>query len=138
MALLVIALFISINDNNNNFILDSDFTSDISALNIPPTGAQFMISEFLQRNLWGETNLDSFAEKWQEVPENERAFAMNSAEYSRLINAIYKKLLEERALSRIGNPDISYEKQQKLIEFASILGIKDQRISISEPPPGTN
>jgi hypothetical protein len=136
VALLIIILIISVNNNSDEFILDSNFSPDISALNVPPTGAQFMISDFLQKNMWGEGNLDSFSEKWQAVPESERAFAMNSVEYSRLINAIYKKLLEERALSRLGNPRLSYEKQQKLIEFASILGIKDQRISLPEPPPG--
>ena len=138
VALLIFSLMVSINDNSSDFIQDEDFSSEIYTLNIPPTGAQNMITDFLQKNMWGESNLVSFSEQWQEIPESERAFAMNSVEYSRLINAIYKKLLEERALSRIGNPIMSYEKQQKLVEFASILGIKDQRITLPDPPPDTD
>lgn len=59
---------------------------------------------------------------------------MNSTEFSRLINAISKKLLEERALASIGNPETSYEKQRQLVEFAHTIGIRDQRISLPDAP----
>ncbi|NNE37511.1 MAG: hypothetical protein HKN08_04335, partial [Gammaproteobacteria bacterium] len=64
----------------------------------------------------------------------DRASAMNTTDFSRLVNGISKKLLEERALAAIGNPETSYEKQRQLVEFADAIGINDQRISLLDAP----
>ena len=100
----------------------------------PPSAAQNLITGFLGDNIWSQSNLDLFAVEWQTIPLSVRTSAMSTTDFSRLVNAIYKKLLEERALSGISNPETSYEKQRLLVEFATTIGITDQRISLPEAP----
>ncbi len=51
-----------------------------------------------------------------------------------MVNEISKKLLEEKALAAIGNPETSYEKQRQLVEFANSIAIRDQRITMPDAP----
>jgi len=97
-----------------------------------PTAATTLISSFLTSNNWSQPTLDKFVADWQQIPEAERSNSMSSVELGQLSNAIYKKLLEERALSGIGNPETSLEKQRLLVEFATNIGIQDQKISLPE------
>lgn len=101
----------------------------------PPSAAENLIASFIEQNTWTQGNLDTFLINWRSIAESQRTTARTSTEFSRLVNAIYKKLLEERALSRIGNAETAYEKQRILVEFATAIGIRDQRIALPEPPP---
>lgn len=51
-----------------------------------------------------------------------------------MVNEISKKLLEEKDLAAIGNPETSYEKQRQLVEFANSIAIRDQRITMPDAP----
>jgi hypothetical protein len=96
----------------------------------PPNAAQNLIRSFIAKNVWSETSMNSFLAEWDVMPEPEKNSIKNSVELGQLANAIYKKLLEERALSGIGNPETSYEKQRQLVQFAASLDISDSRISL--------
>ena len=98
----------------------------------PPSPAQNLIAGFLADNAWSQADMNSFLADWQALPAGERDAARRSIEFSQLGNAIYKKLLEERALSRIGNPETAYEKQRQFVQFAASIGIEDPRISMPD------
>lgn len=57
---------------------------------------------------------------------------MNSIELNQLATAIYKQLLEERALSGIGDAEKAVNKQKQLIEFAEQIGINDSRLTMPD------
>jgi len=97
-----------------------------------PTATITLIRTFLTSNNWSQPTLDKFVADWQQMPEADRSASMSSVELGQLSNAIYKKLLEERALSGIGNPETSLDKQRLLVEFATSIGIQDQKISLPE------
>jgi hypothetical protein len=97
-----------------------------------PSSTANLIRGFLGSNNWSQPSLDKFVSDWQALPEADRTSSMSSVEIGQLSNAIYKKLLEERALSGIGNPETSLEKQRLLVEFAAGIGIQDQKISLPE------
>ncbi len=103
-------------------------------IDAPPSPLQNHVASFLSENLWSQGNLDAFIIQWQSFSDLDRSTTMNSTEFSRLVNAISKKLLEERALAAIGNPETSYEKQRQLVEFANTIGIQDQRITLPDAP----
>jgi hypothetical protein len=95
--------------------------------------AQQLLSEFLaQRNWAASGNLDAFIRNWQNLPAETRAAAAGTLELNQLTNAIYKQLLEERALSGIGDAEAALNRQKKLIEFAAQVGINDPRIAMPE------
>jgi len=96
-----------------------------------PNDAQLLVRDFLtQRNWASDTSLDTFLTKWQSLSPETRSNATGTLELNQLTNAIYKELLEERALSSIGNTADSTRKQQKLIDFAQQIGLNDPRISL--------
>ena len=106
-------------------------------IDTPPTAAQTLIKSFLGKNTWSESSMNAFLTEWEVMPEPEKSSIKNTVELGQLTNEIYKKLLEERALSGIGNPETSYEKQRQLVQFAANLGITDPRISLPEQPVET-
>ncbi len=100
----------------------------------PPSPLENHISSFLAANTWSEASLNAFLNEWQSFADADHASAMSSTAFSQLVNEISKKLLEERALAAIGNPETSYEKQRQLVEFANTIGIADQRITLPDAP----
>lgn len=111
----------------------SNTTNSASAIaDAAPTAAITLIRTFLSSNNWSQPTLDKFVADWQQIPAADRSASMSSVELGQLSNAIYKKLLEERALSGIGNPETSLDKQRLLVEFAASIGIQDQKISLPE------
>jgi len=111
-----------------------DNQSAPAIVDAPPSPLQNHVASFLSENLWSQGNLDAFVIEWQTFSDLDRSTTMNSTEFSRLVNAISKKLLEEKALAAIGNPETSYEKQRQLVEFANTIGIRDQRITLPDAP----
>jgi len=99
---------------------------------ITQSAAQGLIKAFLASNVWSETSLQAFLVEWNAIPDAEKAGINSTVEFSQLTGSIYKKLVEERALSTIGNPETSLEKQRQLVEFASRIGITDPRISLPQ------
>jgi hypothetical protein len=131
---LIIAIFASGDDESISQSQSPQENQNTAISNAPPSAAQNLISKFLVDNNWSQSNQDIFLMNWRGISESERASATTSTEFGRLINAINKKLLEERALSLIGNPETSYEKQHLLVDFATTIGISDQRISLPDAP----
>jgi len=91
-----------------------------------------LIKSFLTQNIWSETSMDTFVSDWNAIPDSEKAGISNTGEYSQLTSSIVKKLIEERALSTIGSPEISLEKQRLLVDFAARIGIQDSRIALPQ------
>ncbi len=100
----------------------------------PPSVARNLIRAFLDNNIWSQASMDNFLMEWGRLVDADRIATKNSIELGQITNAIYKKLLEEKALSGIGNPETSYEKQRILVQFASDIGIDDPRITLPELP----
>jgi len=98
---------------------------------ISPPGV-LLVRSFLDNNIWSEASMDGFLQDWSALAETDRMASKDSIEIGQMTNAIYKKLLEERALSGIGNPETSYEKQRILVRFASAIGISDPRITLPD------
>lgn len=98
--------------------------------NVQPGKAQSLIQEFLSAKNWSQTNINSFVIKWQALSDEDRAAAKGTVQLGQLTNAIYKKLLEERALSGLGDDAEVLEKQRQLVEFAEQVGINDSRIKL--------
>jgi len=93
-----------------------------------------LIREFLRSKNWSDTRLSEFVSQWEGLPAEDRAAASESVALGQLTNAIYKKLLEERALSALGDEQEAFEKQRKLAAFAEQIGISDPRISLPNSP----
>lgn len=118
---------------------DPEETSTAGLAVTGPTAAQdttnearTLVREFLDRKNWAGSNLDSFLVQWNALPEETRTDAMQSIELNQLSTAIYKQLLEERALSGIGDAEQAINKQRQLIEFAEQIGINDPRLTMPD------
>lgn len=102
----------------------------VSASNITAAASQ-VIDNFLTDKNWSKQRLDEFVIQWRSLSEDDRTSVTGSGEYSQLINAIYKQLLEEKALSAIGDAEAAKAKQQVLVDFANQIGITDSRIKVN-------
>ncbi len=132
VVILIIALSSDSDENSVNVTVTS--TSNQPAVSTASVVGQNLIREFLGNKSWSQSSMDSFLYNWQALPETEKTSMKNSIELGQITNAIYKKLLEERALSGIGNPETSLGKQRQLVLFSNQIGIDDSRISIPEIP----
>ena len=88
-----------------------------------------LIADFLTEKNWNEESLDSFLESWQTLSMEEQESAKQTKRMQRMHDSIYKQFLEEKALASIDN-EKALMKQQKLIEFATAIGIIDPRLAI--------
>jgi hypothetical protein len=93
-----------------------------------------LIAQFLQDRNWSAQRLAAFQSDWSGLIADQQAAALKSADAGRLASAIYQRLLEERALSGLGDPEASLAKQRELVAFAGAIGISDPRLSVPEPP----
>lgn len=98
-----------------------------------PNAAQLLARDLLKQDDWASnTSLDAFMKKWQALPVDIRTKAIGTLELNQLTTAIYRQLIKERALAGIGNGDVARLKEQRLVEFAHNIGIRDPKIAISE------
>jgi len=137
LLVVIVVIVIAISGNkqepSSTAVTASSTANSASAIpDATPTAAITLIRTFLTSNNWSQPTLDKFVADWQQIPDVDRNTSMSSVELGQLSNAIYKKLLEERALSGIGNPETSLDKQRQLVEFAASVGIQDQKISLPE------
>ena len=96
-----------------------------------------LISQFLQDRNWSAARMASFQAEWSALDVEQRTAALNSAAAGRLASAIYQRLLEERALSGLGDAEGSLAKQRELVGLATAVGITDARLSVPEPAAAT-
>jgi hypothetical protein len=92
-----------------------------------------LIGQFLQDRNWSAPRLAAFLSDWSALDVQQQAAALKSADAGRLASAIYQRLLEERALSGLGDAGASLAKQRELVDFAGAVGIRDPRLSVPEP-----
>jgi len=109
-------------------------TAPDAAVDVPPGVAQTLIQDFLDKKDWSEPSLNKFENLWQALTSEQQAGAADSVQLGQLGNSIYKKLLEERALAGLVDDEQVWMKQQKLLEFAQSIGIKDPRIPLPASP----
>lgn len=138
--LVIIALIVIPADNEDDISAPADSVAVAVAPATTPvetqvSAAQSLIRSFIATNVWTDASMGSFLATWDTIPVAEKAGISNSTEFSQLTSSIMKKLVEERALSTIGNPETSLEKQRQLVNFAASIGINDSRISL---PQSTN
>lgn len=93
-----------------------------------------LISQFLQDRNWSAPRMGSFQSEWTMLDAEQRAAALGSADAGRLASAIYQRLLEERAVSGLGDLEASLARQRELVGFASAIGISDPRLSVPDSP----
>lgn len=93
------------------------------------------IVEFLKTKNWSDESMDQFQSLWLSLPQTDRDAAAGSGEILQMANALYRKLLEVRALSQVTDAATSQQKQEKLLNFAHNLGINDPRLT---PQAATN
>ena len=101
---------------------------------VSPTSSegQKLIIELIQNKNWSQENLNTFSDSWQNLSFDQREIAISSLEMKRLNSTIYQKLLDERALLSLGDVDNAVANQQKLVNFASQIGIFDERFVVVE------
>jgi hypothetical protein len=109
---------------------ESDAVPERQETEAPEAAA--LIRGFLQARNWSDDSLGEFLTLWQALPAEQREASTGSAEIAQLTSAIYRQMLEERALSRIGNAEQSVAKQQTLARFAREIGINDPRITVPD------
>lgn len=103
----------------------------------PDTG-KLLIEEFLRQNNWSDDSLGQFGMQWNSISDAERTAALAGPEKTQLANAIYRQLLEERALAGLGDVTAAIARQHTLVNFADRVGIEDTRFVVQEidiPPP---
>ena len=97
---------------------------------IEKSPAEILIENFLSENNWSENNLQAFKNEWNSLTPEEQRQGLESPVKSRLSNAIYQKLTEERALLGLGDSEAAIARQQTLVNFASELDINDPRLQV--------
>lgn len=99
---------------------------------LPAAGeaASTLIKLFIQQNNWQQENLNKFQQNWQKIGTTEQQAAAQLPIMNQLKNAIYKKILEERAMIDLGDAESARQKQQVLVDFAQSVGITDPSISV--------
>ena len=102
------------------------------------SAGQNLIVEFMQQKNWTKENLNSFVASWQQLSGQEHEATHASPEMKRLTNAIYRQLLDERALISLGDVENSVANQKMLVNFTERLGIDDKRFTVVEPEPELN
>ena len=119
-------------------------TSTQTAGNAPPTrastattkqpnAAQLLVKDLLSQDNWdSNASLDAFLHTWQTLPADVRSNAIGTLELNQLTTAIYRQLLKERALAGIGNGNTALQKQQRLVDFAHTIGIRDPKIAMPQ------
>ena len=107
----------------NNQSTTTESTTNDSA------GAESLIGSFLNEKDWSENNLSMFIDSWSALTQEEKDAANSTKRMQRLKDSIYKQFLEGKALASI-DKEKAITKQQKLIEFASAIGITDSRLKL--------
>jgi len=136
LVVIIVVLLIPSGQPETTTVPSPSVTETVTPAPVPveivSAAAPDLIKTFLTQNIWSETSMDTFVSDWNAIPDPEKAGISNTGEYSQLTSSIVKKLVEERALSTIGNPELSLEKQRLLVDFATRIGIQDSRIALPQ------
>lgn len=90
-----------------------------------------MLKDFLDSPEWSQQALDDFAGRWQNLPQEQRENALQTTLARQLSDALYRQLLEERALQGLDNGgSSSVAGQKKIVSFARDIGLEDRRLEV--------
>ncbi len=135
-AIIIVALIVLLGGGSAkqlpSTMTGAENSGDLAAVPQTKTQAQSLIQSFLNKNNWSSSSLDNFLRQWNDLPAGDMLASKDSLEMGQITNAIYKQLLEERALSGLVDDDSSLIKQRQLLQFANELGIDDPRITLPE------
>lgn len=104
------------------------------AANSEAKAGRDLIGAFLDDRNWSAARMQAFKSDWSTLTPEQQGAALASVEAGRLVSAIHQRLLEEKALSGLGDPQSSLAKQRELVEFAGAIGITDARIAVPDMP----
>lgn len=99
-------------------------------LSLPASPAETLIENFLRENNWSDSSLQQFKNDWEALTDAEQEQGLSSPMRAQLINAIHRKLIEERALLGLGDSENVVARQHKLVNFATELEINDPRLKV--------
>ena len=128
VAFLVIVILVFVFTGGKDEVIHEQ--SNAVSATLSDTPAQKLIDNFLTQNKWRQEYLDSFLAEWSALGDLNLEQIQQTTEYGQITNAIYKRLLEERALAGLSSSSSGQDKQQMLVNFAQQLGISDSRISL--------
>ncbi len=128
LCLIVLAIFL-LSDTEE----ESSEISFVDGAVKEASAGQSLIIEFIQQKNWTRENLNSFFASWQQLSVHEHKATHASHEMTRLTNAIYRQLLDERALISLGDIDNAIANQILLVDFAEKLNIEDKRFTVVKP-----
>src|SRR3990172_6985610 len=138
IAVLIVVMSVLEEDGqptNRDNITDSDPGQTPPALQ--NQSATELMEEFLQRRNWSNESLQQFTAQWNNLIPDDQASGLASPLSIQLTNAIYKQLLEDRALFGTGDDDAIMARQHALVDFAKGIGIDDPRLKVREAEPAT-
>ena len=128
LVILLASLLISTTDDSS--------TTETNYPAQSPSGQELII-EFIQQKNWSQENMAAFVRSWDMLSNQEHIATAPTPEMTRLINAIYQQLLDERALLSLDDVENAVANQERLINFANQLGIKDERLTVLKPQPNS-
>ncbi len=91
--------------------------------------AEEMLLAFLDENQWQEEHVNRFIQEWTRQPGELRLALVDSPSMHRATDAINQKFLEEKALLELGDRADVLAAQRRLLDLASMLSLKNERIT---------
>lgn len=89
------------------------------------------LQAFLEAPQWTQQALDDFVSEWQSLPRDDRETALQTTLARQLGDALYRQLLEERALDGLDEaPADNTSGQEKIVNFARDIGLQDRRLEL--------
>lgn len=142
-ALLAIGIAIAIFFSNGEEAVVDSAGAQAEAGNTPAAAMQPLASgsgnpalaqlqNFLSAPQWNQQALDDFVNRWQSLPATDRETALQTTLARELGDALYRQLLEERALDGLDDTNTAGG-QEKIVDFARDIGLNDRRLEIPEP-----
>jgi len=108
---------------------------NIVAIQAETAAGKILIQDFLSDNNWTEARLGRLLADWRALGEKEKETTRNSTESGLLANAIYKQLLNQRALSGLSEQDNTLTRQYQLVSLAQEFDIQDPRLTVQVQTP---
>ena len=118
----------------NNQITAPDAGQPDTQLLVTLNAGEKLIKQFLAQNEWADENLQQFISQWLALSAEEQDAGLSSPVRAQLVNAMHRKLLEERSMLALGDKQMSIDRQTALVNFARQMGISDPRFTVQDAP----
>jgi formylglycine-generating enzyme required for sulfatase activity len=87
-----------------------------------------LLTDFLTANTWEESDTDALRRQWNALSPDERDRIGSGGVLRSLGDAIYDRIIEEKALVDLGERAEALDTQRRLLELAAALGIRNERL----------